>query len=429
MKRSFAAWFTIWSNATPAKSENWSSTTGRRPVSAAPIAAADEAALGQRRVADALGAEALVEALGRAEEAADAADVLADHDHVGVGGELELERLADRRDEAERALARLGRLRVAAVRARRRTAAGRPGSRPRRRAPLDRGLDLRGDVALDLGDRVVVELELARASRGSGSFDSHSASVAGIAHVGQVRAHRVLHAAERLHLEQRRPVAGARVRERARDGLLDRGDVVAVDDLAGHPVAGGAVGDVLDRALRAPVGRERELVVLADEDDGQLPRRREVHPLVHGALAGGAVAEVRDRDLAGAAELRGQRGAAGVRDAGADDPVAAEDVEREVGDVHRAAEALAVAGALAEHLGHHPAEVGAGRDQVAVRAVVADEVVRLAHRARGADGDRLLADAAVRGADDHALLEELGGAVLEAPDQLPSAGTARRARS
>ena len=33
-------------------------------------------------------------------------------------------------------------------------------------------------------------------------------------------------------------------------------------------------------------------------------------------------------------------GAARVRDAGADDPVAAEDVEREVGDVHRAAEAL-----------------------------------------------------------------------------------------
>ena len=38
MKRSFAAWFTIWSNATAEKSENCSSTTGRSPVSAAPIA-------------------------------------------------------------------------------------------------------------------------------------------------------------------------------------------------------------------------------------------------------------------------------------------------------------------------------------------------------------------------------------------------------
>ena len=59
--------------------------------------AADEAALGQRRVADPLGAEPLVEALGGAEEPADPADVLADHDHVRVGLELELERLADRR--------------------------------------------------------------------------------------------------------------------------------------------------------------------------------------------------------------------------------------------------------------------------------------------------------------------------------------------
>ena len=37
MNRSFAAWLRIWSNATPAKSENWSSTTGRSPVSAAPM--------------------------------------------------------------------------------------------------------------------------------------------------------------------------------------------------------------------------------------------------------------------------------------------------------------------------------------------------------------------------------------------------------
>ena len=37
MKRSFAAWLRIWSNATPAKSENCSSTTGRSPVRAAPM--------------------------------------------------------------------------------------------------------------------------------------------------------------------------------------------------------------------------------------------------------------------------------------------------------------------------------------------------------------------------------------------------------
>ena len=117
------------------------------------------------------------------------------------------------------------------------------------------------------------------------------------------------------------------------------------------------------------------------------------------------------------AQRRGEPGPARVRDAGPDDAVAAEDVEREVGDVHRAAEPLAVARALAEHLRHHPAQVGTGRDQVAVRAVVADEVVPLAHHPGRADRDRLLADAAVRRAEDDALLEELLGAILEDADQ------------
>ena len=161
MKRSFAAWFRIWSNATPAKSENCSSTTGRRPVSAAPIAQPTKplSVSGVSRIRSA--PKRLVQPLGRAEEAADAADVLADHDHVVVGGQLELERLADRGDEPERALARRRRLGVAAVRARTRPAAGRPGSRPRRpsAASIAASTSL-GDVALELGQRLAVERQL-----------------------------------------------------------------------------------------------------------------------------------------------------------------------------------------------------------------------------------------------------------------------------
>ncbi len=48
---------------------------------------------------------------------------------------------------------------------------------------------------------------------------------------------------------------------------------------------------------------------------------------------------------------------------------------------------------------------------------MADEVVRVPHHTRGADGDRLLAHAAMRRSEDHALLEELGRAVLETADQ------------
>ena len=239
----------------------------------------------------------------------------------------------------------------------------------------------------------------------------------GVADVREVGPHRVLHPAERLHLEERGPGSLARPLQRSRHRGLDREHVVPVDDLAGHAVAGRAIGEILDRTLGAPVGRERELVVLADEDDGQRPRRGEVHALVGCALPGGAVAEERHRRLVGPAQPCAQGRAAGVGETGADDAVAAEDVQRQVGDVHRAAEPLAVARPLPEHLGHHPAEIGSGRDQMAVRAVVADEEIRGTHDAGGADRDRLLADAAVRSADDHALLEELGGAILEAADQ------------
>ena len=382
--------------------------------------AADEAALRQRRVAYPLRAEALVQPLRGPEQPAHLADVLADHDHARIGLELELEGLADGRDEAEQPRGLGCRCRIAALGA---EDGGQQvvGARVLvRKRELDRLLDLIVDAALQVGEAIVVEIarlpELALEPR-QRVLRLPLLDERRVAHVGQVGAHRVLHAPERLHLEERRACPVPPTLERPRDGVLDSEQVVAVHDLARHAVAGGAVGEILDRALRAPVRGQGELVVLADEDDGQRPRGSEVHRLVRRALPRRAVAEEGNRRLSGAAQARGQRRSARVRQAGAHDPVAAEDVERQVGNVHRAAEPLAVAGSLAEHLGHHPAEIGSGCDQVAVRAVVADEVVRLAHDAGGADGDRLLANAAVGRAEDHALLEQLGGTVLETADQ------------
>ena len=57
--------------------------------------------------------------------------------------------------------------------------------------------------------------------------------------------------------------------------------------------------------------------------------------------------------------------------------------------------------------------------------MVADEVVRVAHHARGADGDRLLADAAVRGAEDDALPGTAPPRAPRSGGSAPSAGTAR----
>ena len=88
-------------------------------------------------------------------------------------------------------------------------------------------------------------------------------------------------------------------RERGRD------DVVAVDRRRTDAVAGGAP---LERRRVLLVGG-RELgvaVVLAEEDDRQLPDRGQVHRLVERALRDRAVAEERDRD-------RGRRRAAARR--------------------------------------------------------------------------------------------------------------------
>ena len=152
MNRSFAAWFTIWSKATAAKSENCSSTTGRRPVRAAPIAQPTNplSVSGVSRIRSAP-KRSYSPSVAR-KSAADPADVLADHDHVRVGGELELERLADRGDEGERPLARRGRRGVAAMRGE----DGRDEVVDARVLVRERGchggLDLRLDVAPDRGD-------------------------------------------------------------------------------------------------------------------------------------------------------------------------------------------------------------------------------------------------------------------------------------
>ncbi len=420
MNRSFAAWFMIWSKATPAKSENCSSTTGRRPVSAAPIPQPTKplSESGVSRTRSAPKRSWRPSVARKIPPTLPMSSPMRITSWSASSSSSSASRTAATKPSVRSvSIGRLGMVLLRCERGGEEIVVARVRVGERR---LDRGLDLALDVLLDRPEPLVVQL----AELPQEAFEARERILrlplgdeCGVAGVGQVRPHRVLHAPEGLQLDERRAVAVARPRQRASDRVLDREQVVPVHDLAGHPVAGSALGEILDGPLRPPVGGERELVVLADEDDRQRPGRREVHRLVRRALAGGAVAEERDHGLAGVAQLGGERGARRVRQARADDPVAAENLQLQGGDVHRAAEPPAVARLLAEHLGHHPAQVGAGRDQVAVRAVMPDEVVGLAHDPGGADGDRLLPDAAVRGAEDDAFLEELRGAILEAADQ------------
>ena len=122
-------------------------------------------------------------------------------------------------------------------------------------------------------------------------------------------------------------------------------------------------GDVADRRVF------HVEVVLADEDDRQLPHRREVQRLVERADVGRAVAEERDRDLVGPAQPGRPRRADRHRQVGADDGVGPEHALVGLGQVHRAALGLADAGRPAHQLGEALLGRGAAGHRVVVAAV------------------------------------------------------------
>ena len=127
---------------------------------------------------------------------------------------------------------------------------------------------------------------------------------------------------------------------------------------------------------------------------------RQVQRLGEDALVDRAVPEEGHRDPVGAIHLRGQRCADGDGDARADDGVLAQQADRRIGEVHRAALPLAAPGALAQQLGHRLPGIKALGDGVAVAAVGAGHVVVPPQSCHRGDRRPLLADAGVERAAD-----------------------------
>ena len=137
--------------------------------------------------------------------------------------------------------------------------------------------------------------------------------------------------------------------------------VLAVGRLGGEPKPGSI------RHVPAVIGEVRVLVVavvLADEDHGQLPQLRQVHLLVQEPLPQRAFAEEAHGHAAVLQVLGGIGRARGDAGAPTHDGVGAQVAGAGVGDVHRAALALAVARFLAQQFREH--QVG-GRPWQAVR--------------------------------------------------------------
>ena len=122
------------------------------------------------------------------------------------------------------------------------------------------------------------------------------------------------------------------------------------------------------------------------------------------SFTGCAVTEETDRHGVTAFQLGGDASAGGDRQSSPDNAIGAEHARVEIGDVHRATLALAVAGPPAEQLGHHAFHVGAFGDAVA--AVVAHDAIGDSQVGADANRDRLLAAVWVHDAVDPVLQAE-----------------------
>src|SRR5258708_6998456 len=112
---------------------------------------------------------------------------------------------------------------------------------------------------------------------------------------------------------------------------------------------------------------------------------------MEGSLVGRAVAEEAERHPVDAAHLGAERAAGRNRQAGADDACLSKTPDAEVGQVHRAAFALADPGPLAEELRHQRPDVGALGDRMPMGSMGSRDVVILAKGHAGAHSRTLLA--------------------------------------
>src|SRR3546814_10637577 len=122
----------------------------------------------------------------------------------------------------------------------------------------------------------------------------HPALLLARIHIGVHVAEDVAMKTEGHSFDQRWPLAGPG----SPHGLLRRrvhGErIVAVDMDAGHPVGRGPRGNLVDRRRHFIFRVLTISIVLAEEDDAQLPDRREVERLVKSADIGSSVSEACD---------------------------------------------------------------------------------------------------------------------------------------
>ena len=196
-------------------------------------------------------------------------------------------------------------------------------------------------------------------------------------------------------LEERRAAAAAGAFAGLLHGEPDGEHIVAVHRNARHAIGGRFRGNVGIEGHRAEGGGGRIEIVFADEHHGGVLHRGEIQRLVEIAVIAAAVAEEGDADIVTALLPCRHAGAGGVADAGGDDAVGAEQADRAIIEVHRAAAAAADAIGLAKQFGHDALWIAALGEGVAVAAMGGGDPVGSPQMGADADPGCLLADVKV----------------------------------
>src|SRR5262245_12861200 len=185
-----------------------------------------------------------------------------------------------------------------------------------------------------------------------------------------------------------------------------------LDAMPAHQFSNGAVW----RLALSERSVHRIEIVLANEKYGEPMNRGEVHTLVENAGLDRRVAEKNGSDSGTVLQHRAKRRTDPDGNGAADNRHAAQEIDREVDEVHRAALARRAPVHLAVKLREHGAQAAAFADVVSMRAVRADDVVFRAQMPADASSHRFLADAEMRGTAHITLRIEVLDALLHPPD-------------
>src|SRR5215469_4723110 len=198
--------------------------------------------------------------------------------------------------------------------------------------------------------------------------------------------HMVAAVAIGVGLQKRGSRAGARTLHQTIRDFVDGANVLSIDGRCFQAKRGGAA----ENCSRGGLGIMRVLVikvVFADVDNRKLPELGQVHHFVQGSLAEGAFSKEADGDPVASQALGGESCAGRNAHAAPDNGVGSKIARVRIGNMHRSALSAAISGFLAQQFGEHAIRRCALRQTVPVPAMRARDVVIPPQRAASADGN------------------------------------------